>query len=85
MERVLREAGGRGGGDLVRYNAMGLNGRAGKRVETTDVEQLAQHGLAVRDLVGDEVGAEPAPRHAQAGDLRQALDHGVTGPHEVER
>ena len=76
--------GERGGGYLVRQNALGLHGCGGERAVTADVQQLAQRGLVVWDLVGDEVGAEPASRRAQAGDMRQALDQGVTGPHGIE-
>jgi hypothetical protein len=64
------EAGKRGGGYIVRHNALGFEGRGGERTETVDAQQLSQRGLAMWDLVGDEVGAEPALRRAQAGDLR---------------
>jgi hypothetical protein len=50
---------------------------------TVDFEQLAQRGLAKWDHVGDEVGAEPAPRRAHASDLGQALDRGIMGLHGV--
>jgi hypothetical protein len=62
---------------------LGFEGRFGERTEAVDFEQLAQRGLAERDRVGDEVGAKPAPRHAHASDLGQALDHGIMGLHGV--
>tara|TARA_B110000914_G_scaffold43595_1_gene36979 strand:- start:441 stop:683 length:243 start_codon:yes stop_codon:yes gene_type:complete len=79
------EAGERGGSYLMRHNALGFGGSGGERAETADAQQLAQRGLAARDLVGDEVGGKPAPRRAQAGDLRQALDRAVTRPNGIER
>jgi hypothetical protein len=68
----------------VQHNALGFEGRGGELAETVDAQQLAHRGLAVWDLVGDEVGAEPAPCRAQAGDLRQVLDRGVKGPLWIE-
>jgi hypothetical protein len=62
----------------MRHNAMGFWGRGGERAEIADAQQLAQRGLAERDLIGDEVGGKPPPRLAQAGDLRQAMDRAVT-------
>ena len=56
------EAGERGGGYLVRYNALCFEGRFGERAKTVDAEQLAQRGLAELDLIGDEIEAELAPR-----------------------
>jgi hypothetical protein len=52
------------GSYFMRHNALGFGGSGGERAETADAQQLAQRGLAARDLVGDEVGGKPAPRRA---------------------
>jgi hypothetical protein len=51
--------------------------------EAADFQQPAQLGLVVRDLVGDEVGAEPAP-HRRAGRRSEVGARRLTGLHGIE-